>query len=204
MGSHITSNKANIIVNQNQLIMKSLSFLSYARLLAGISLVIFSFNSCKKDDDNNNDPAYVGTWSRTDTIPVDTFALQVKDLLTFTKTTVTNMGQIFNPDTDEWLDLMGMKGTFTASGKSLNITVSQVGISDFDTLGVPTGSIQYYTKDDPEFNLVLNELDQKENFDAEYSVSGNKLTMKVDDNGDGDFNDDGETQVYTKGSGSGM
>ncbi|HLO58459.1 MAG TPA: hypothetical protein VK179_06940 [Bacteroidales bacterium] len=185
--------------------MKSLGFVNYARLLAGISLVIFSFNSCKKDDDNNNnDPAYVGTWSRTDTIPVDTFALQVKDLLTFTKTTVTNMGQIYNPDTDEWLDLMGMKGTFTASGKTLDITVDQVGISDFDTLGIPSGNIQYFTKDDAEFNLVLNELDQKENFQAEYNVSGNKLTMKVDDNDDGDFTDDGETQVYTKESGSGM
>jgi hypothetical protein len=198
MGSHIISNKANIIVNQNQFIMKSLSFLSYARLLAGISLVIFSFNSCKKDDDNKNDPAYVGTWSRTDNIPVDTFSLQVKDLLTFTKTTVKNMGQIYNSDTDAWLDLMGMKGTFTSSGKNLNITVNQVGISDFDTLGIPTGNIQYFTKDDTEFNLVLGELGQKENFDAEYSISGNKLTMKVDDNDDGDFLDDGETQVYTK------
>jgi hypothetical protein len=33
---------------------------------------------------------------------------------------------------------------------------------------------------------------------VEYSVSGDKLTIKTDDNEDGDFDDENETQVWTK------
>jgi hypothetical protein len=177
--------------------MRSFKLFSYAKFLAAASILSLTFYACDKDDDDK-DPAYVGVWSRTETIYIDTLTLDFKDVLTLTKNTFTDIGKVQNPDTDEWIDLMGMKGTLSASGNNLDVSLTEIGLSDFDTEGIPTGDIVYYNTQDEEFDALLYELDQEGNFDAAYSVAGNQLTIKIDDNNDGDVLDDGETQVFTK------
>lgn len=178
--------------------MKSFSLLNYSKLLLIALVVTLSAVSCNKDDDDEKDPVYLGTWSRTETVIIDEFELDVKDIMTFTKNSVTNLGQIYNPLTEEWIDLMGLKGSLSVDGNSMDVTVDEIGFSDTDLDGLPTGDMTYYDSGDPEFDALLNEFELEENFEAEYSVAGNQLTLKTDDNSDGDFNDEGETAVYTK------
>ncbi len=162
-------------------------------------LAVLSITSCKKDDDDDNKSAFIGTWSRIESIEIEEdFSIDVKDIFTFTKSSVTNLGQVYNPDTEEWLNLMGMKAAIDVSGEKMDVTVISVGLSDVDDDGIPTGVLIYFDDNDEEFEAVLAEVELEQYFEAEYSVSGDELTLKTDDNGDGDFNDDGETQVYTR------
>jgi hypothetical protein len=182
--------------------MNSSKSFYYVKFLALMAIAVVTFDACNKDDNNNTkDPEYVGVWSRTESIPIDSFSLDMKDVLTLTKDKVTNVGLVYNPETSEWLNLLGMKGSFTANGNNFSVTVNEVGMSPFDTTGLPTGQIEYFDKNQVEFNLILQELGLEQTFNAQYSVTSNQLTLKTDDNNDGDYLDDGESQVYTKETG---
>jgi hypothetical protein len=178
--------------------MKTSLFVNYAKVFMLASAAFVFVTSCEKDDKEDSVPAFIGKWSRVETIPVEDFTLDVKDIVTFTARSFTNLGQVKNPETNTWIDLMGLKANISVDKNKIDVTVKEVGLSELDLDGMPTGDITYYSDEDMEFEAILAEVELEQHFLGEYSVSGDQLTLKSDDNNDGDFNDEGEIEVYTR------
>ena len=179
--------------------MKNLKFKSLTHLVFALTIVVIISSSCKKDGEIN--PDYVGTWAVImPSIPTDTgYTSGFKDNMTFTKSGFTDLIQMPGESADKWIDYLSMKGSITVSGNMINVTITEFGISSFDVItGKPTGTIISYKEGSSTFNDILNNSGQAKTFNSEYSVSGNKMTLKTDNNEDGDYLDSDETTVYTR------
>jgi len=157
--------------------------------LKGLLLVLifslpFSFNSCKDDDF----PNYVGTWERT----VNTELGNGMQTLKITESSfVMNMAVNI---ASSWIDFMIVKGTLSKEGDIFHLTVTEVGLLN-DNLT----AIEYFTPDDENWLQILTEeVDVPETFEAKFVISGNTLTLITDDNEDGTFDPIEEGEVFTR------
>jgi hypothetical protein len=122
-----------------------------------------------------------------------------KDNMTFTKSSFTDLIQMPGESADKWIDYLNMKGSITIIGNMMHVTITELGLSSFDVIsGRPTGTIISYKEGSSMFDDILNSSEQPKTFESEYSISGDKLTMKTDNNNDGDYLDEDETTIYTK------
>jgi hypothetical protein len=168
----------------------------FFKSLLFIALIVTVVSSCKKDDP---DPDYVGTWVVTGTMSDGDVTLELKEVLKISKGSFEQIQQLKNPTTNVWLNLMGLKGTFTLDKNKMNITLTAVGQSSFSTItNLPTGQIEYIESTDPDFDEFLTYLEIPETYVSEYMVSGKEITIKTDMNGDSDYNDQGEVTTYTR------
>jgi hypothetical protein len=168
----------------------------YSLLFTALCMVIFFITACEKEEDV---PDYVGTWIATGSFTEEEVTLEMKDILTLKTSSLTEVLQIKNPLTDNWLDYLGLKGSLTVSDNTMSIVLNELGMSSFDMMtGMPTGNITYYSKEQNEFDQLISESGMPETYSAQFSVSGGSLTFKVDINEDGDFDDEGEVTIYTK------
>lgn len=137
------------------------------------SLVLMS--SCKKEED----PAYVGTWAALGTISLDsagTNVVDAKDLLILSKSSFTELIQMKNPNTNQWISMAGIKGNLTVSGTMMSLYVKSAGLSTQDGFtGLPTGNITYYQEGTSSFDDLLYSLGISQSFSGTYSIEGNSL-----------------------------
>jgi len=162
-------------------------------------ILLFGLTFCYACEKDKNNPDYVGTWVATGTISVDTVIMEMKDIMTFSTNTFSDIGQIKNPDTNAWINLIGLKGSISVNGNIMNVAITEIGMSAFDMLtGMPTGDIVYYKDSQSQFSSLLSQSGMKKTFKSEYSISVNYLTLKTDNNNDGDYNDENEVTIYTK------
>ncbi|MCX7986667.1 MAG: hypothetical protein N2662_06995 [Bacteroidales bacterium] len=168
-----------------------------AFIMAISTILLLTFVSCEDDE---KDPAFVGTWVATDVLYFsEDQNSEYKDIMTFTSSTFTNIGQVKNPNTNQWKDYVCLKGKISVTGNLLNVTITEIGMTSFDLLtGMPTGTLVYYKDTQSEFSQIMSEFGMDKTFKSEYSVSGNTLTLKTDHNDDGDYNDEGEITVYSR------
>ena len=168
-------------------------------------LLIVAVLSCEKNE--NESPAYVGTWVRTeaDTLSFTPLVLienkmemklQVGSWEMISKIRVT--GYI-----TDWEDYMGMRGTLNVSGEDAVITFQEVGVRamNMQTMTFIDDEITWYNADDNpnEFGFYLDEYGPGVTTqDAKFIVVGNTLTVKADDNGNGTIEEE-EILVFTKG-----
>lgn len=179
-----------------QLAMSNLKsgWLSKSFLLMFLFVILFS--SCKKDE---VDPDYVGTWSATGTLTEDGISTQIKDNMIFSRSGFTELVQVYDATTSKYIDYIKLIGTLTVTATTMNITVTEIGISSFDIIsGKPTGTIATYKDGTSQFNTLFAQTGLSKTFKSEYSVSGNQITIKTDNNNDGDYLDVDEVSVYTK------
>lgn len=159
---------------------------------------VFS-TSCNNDDDEDDETqtaSYVGKWS-SDIIVSDEDG-DYKDNLTLTKNTFEDLIQT-QTSANNWVNSIMVKGSMTVNGNVMNVHVSEIGISEIDeTTGDFTGNITTYKEGSLFYGIIMDEVGQDSDFQSEYAVNGNKLTLKTDMNDDGDFNDINETTVYTR------
>lgn len=168
-----------------------------SRSVLVISLFTVLFSSCKKDDEVN--PEYVGTWVATQAVFDEDIILQVRDVMTFTKDSFTDLGQLFDESTSSYIDYIKLIGTLVVEESIMNIDITEVGLSTFDMIsGKPTGTIVMYKEGTSQFDNIFSQTGQSQSFGFEYSISGNTMTVYSDNNSDGDYNDDEEAIVYTK------
>lgn len=166
--------------------------------IALLALVVFA-TSCVKEDEVA--PDYVGTWvAIIPPIPTTTgYTGGFKDIMTFTENSVIDLIQFPGGSTDQWIDYMNMKGSLSVKGNIMTVTISEVGISSFSPVtGRPTGTIISYKDGSAEFESILSQANQSKVFESEYSISGNQMTIKSDNNNDGDYLDSLEITVYTR------
>ena len=152
------------------------------------SVLVLLLSSCSKDDAVG--PDYVGSWSSTTTES----GLSIRVNMTFTKDGVTQLSQMSIPTTNLWMDIIKATATLSVTGSTMTITYTGIGMtSDINgsiTVMYPVGSSDFQTY------LTVNGFTLS--YISKYSVSGNKLTIMTDNNGDGLYTGTGETTVYTK------
>lgn len=152
--------------------------------VSGILLIMITFfASCSKDDEVV--PDYVGTWTNSE---VDSSGIASMQTLVLTVNTF---------DLKMSMDMLGQqftlgegKGDFTVTGNQVKMTLKEMGILDFQT-----GVMNFYSAGTPEFESSLD--GGSATMTGEYSVAGNKLTLKTDDDANGSYSAD-EIQVFTK------
>ncbi len=174
--------------------------LSYrAAFFAIVSIVILFVSSCDKDDDEDSTPTdYLGTWVTEQTVPTDLGELQVRDIITFSPTTFTEVAKILDESTNNWIDFIGRKGNIAVGKGSMDVTLTEAGTTGLDDLGNPTGVITYYKDGTTEFDQVLQLMEMEKQYKAIYTVSGNTMTLKSDNNKNGSYDDEDEVHVFTK------
>lgn len=181
----------------NNMLMRLKVLLVNSPALFLILLLTLTF-SCKKDDSDDG-PDYVGTWTALGTIKEDDVTFEAKEVLTLNETSFELKRQLKNPVNSVWLDLMGMKGTFTSNDSVLNITVTEVGQSTLSSVtGLPTGQIEYLKISDDGFSELMKLYDLSPTFASKYAVVTDHLTIKTDYNNDKDYMDEGEMMVYSR------
>jgi len=152
------------------------------------SVLVLLLSSCSKDDAVG--PDYVGSWSSTTTES----GLSIRENMTFTKDGVTQLSQMSIPTTNLWMDIIKATATLSVTGSTMTITYTGIGmtpdINGSITVMYPVGSSDFQTY------LTVNGFTPS--YISKYSVSGNKLTIMTDNNGDGLYTGTGETTVYTK------
>ena len=164
---------------------------NYSILLAFLLLVSLVFTNCEEEAKT---PDYVGTWEYTET---DTSGATATMTLILTETTV-DMTMVL---TSEGISItMGtMKGDLSVDGNKMTITVTEIGVPDIDWETFEFKGIITVKPGDEGWDEAVAE-SGGETWTAEWSVSGDKLTVKSDDNNDGDYEDEDETMVFTKKS----
>jgi len=153
------------------------------------SILVLLFSSCSKEDAVVNGPDYVGTWSAT----ITQDGIQVKDNMTFTKDGCTDIIQIYNSATNKWIDFMKTIGTISVTGSTMTTTYTGIGVAT-DL----TGTITISAAGSSNFQSLLTENGIPLTFNSQYSVTGNKMTIMTDANGDGLYTGTNETTIYTK------
>lgn len=172
--------------------MKKLKIKSVFALMVMLTAMIVSISSCSKDNEITAD--YVGTWVANSSMD----GSETKETMTFTTNSVTNLLQIKYETTNTWVDYISMKGSISVNKQLMTVTLTEIGLAfDFMT-GEPTATMTTYKAGSSLFDLILEGSGQSVSFQSEYSVSGNTLTLKTDNNDDGDYLDEEESVTYTK------
>jgi hypothetical protein len=156
-----------------------------------------AFTSCKKDNNNEVQNAdYVGTWSSgsDDSSTSQNGNIQI---LTLTKNNFDAMVKTKN-NQGQWVNSFALKGTMTVNGNKMNVHISQFGSSINPLTGEQTNTVTYFNEGSLIFETLMSSSGYKKDFQSEYSVVGNKLTLKTDMNDDGDYTDANETTTYTR------
>ena len=171
---------------------------NFIRGLMVLLVITTTFNSsCKKDDDKDQSADYVGKWS-SDIIDASAEFEENKNLLTLTVNSFDNVIQTKN-SAGTWINSIQIKGSMTVNGNKMNIHVSEIGMSDIDeNTGDFTGNMESYKEGSLFFAIIMSQINKDVDFQSEYAVEGNKLTLKTHTNDDDDYDDANESIVYTR------
>lgn len=176
--------------------MRNMNFKGFYKVATFLAILVIFISSCSKKD-NQVHPDYVGAWMSMDTISTAYGTTALKDVMTLTETSFTDLRQVQVLVLNTWMDFISLKGTLSVNGNSININITEAGTSLNMATGIPSGKITTYKEGTPEFDSLLSQAKLSKTFTSEYSVSGNKLTIKTDYNKNGKY-DAGEIMVFTK------
>lgn len=163
------------------------------------SVLLFSlcgllFTSCGNDNDKEEPQAnYVGTWVNVGTSSEDGLSVPTKNTIVLTTNSFSYVSQLSLLGT--YCDLGKVEGTMTVSGDKVNATITGFGMASEENI---TSGVVVYKKGSSEFDSLIESSGIPTSFEVKYSVSGNFLTLSIDENNDGDYIDENETVVYTK------
>ncbi len=171
-----------------------------------ILLIIAVIMGCEKDKEEG--PAYVGTWEyneedevlETDPILV---VLSSKMVLTLTKDTWQMLMRIkVPPIINDFENFMGFKGTMAVDGEDVEIVFKEVGyreVNEETFTFIDDEIVWYNAQDDPNmFGMLFDEYGPGETtISGKLIVEGSKLTMKMDENKNNQYEPD-EITVFTK------
>lgn len=156
--------------------------------------------SCTSDDDKEDElQGYEGKWTSNENMFSEDDSEEYKDIMTLTTTTFED--RIQKPstaDANKWEDWLVLKGTILATGNTMEVHVSEIGISFNPLTNEPTGNISYIKEGNPLFQAIVAESGQDQDFELEYSITGDTMILKTDRNGDGDNTDENESVEYTR------
>lgn len=177
------------------MIMKELKN-KWIRVFMFLFAITAAFASCTKDENVAENADYVGKWSSEVTDP----SLNQGDyiqVLTLTKNSFDAMVQTKN-NQGQWVNTFALKGNMTVNGNKMNIHISEFGTSINPITRENTNTITYYKEGSLLFDPIMASSGREKDYQSEYVVSGNTLTLKTDLNNDNDYTDPEETMVYTR------
>lgn len=169
---------------------------SWIRAFMFLFAIATTFTSCTKDEDVTQDADYVGKWSSEVTDPSAEQGDYIQ-VLTLTKNSFDAMVKTQN-DQRQWVNSFALKGNMTVNGNKMNIHISEFGTSINILTGENSNTITYYKEGSLPFETFMASSGREKDYQSEYTVTGNILTLKTDINDDKDYNDTDEIMVYTR------
>lgn len=159
-------------------------------------VITAAFSSCSKDEDVSQNDDYVGKWSSE--VIISDSEPDSKHNLTLTKNTFEDVIQT-KVSSGAWVNSIVLKGTMTVTNNVMNCHVSDIGVSEMnEQTNEFTGNVTTYNESTMLYGFIMERAGRESDFQAEYTVSSNKLTLKTDLNTDGDFLDANETTIYNR------
>ena len=150
-----------------------------------LGLIIIGGIACNEEDE----PEYVGSWVTTQ----QTLCGEAQNKLTLTESNFTVIVSQ-KISTNLYIDVAGIKGGLAVTENNVVLTPSAV--ASIDSTG-STGLV-WYEKGSDEYNAINDDFFEiPDNVTGEYEINGDELTMKMDNNGDGEYGTD-EILVYTR------
>lgn len=160
------------------------AFFKFLVLIAGV-ISISAFNACSKDDDNEDNPEYVGTWIQTETQGEVSYRL----VLTLSKTEFVHSTQIGSGNT--FMDVEGERGTISVDEDEITAKTTSIGEYNYTT-----NKFVWYNEGTDEFEENYPNAASQISI-IKYSVSGNQITLIFDEDEDGVYEAE-ESMVYTR------
>jgi hypothetical protein len=175
--------------------MKALTSTKQVKFLAYVVLIIWTAQGCEKEDEQ---PDYVGTWATVQTQDsTNSGTVNLRDVVDFSAKSFTHLGQVLSSQTNEWINFIGVKGKITIDDNIMSIKIVEMGVSQFNLFtGLPTGTIYYYRQDQAEFTNILKDSQISQYYQSKFQISGNKLILWTDKNGDSDYDDENEETTF--------
>jgi len=135
-------------------------------------LLIITFSSCKKEEDN---PLYVGTWVNIQSLDIFEVGMPipVRTTIILSKSTI-NYTVAIQLD-DQFEDVGGMKGNITVTEDVFILTPTSLGTINESEV------IVWINKGEPGWEEALADWEMDETETAEYYLEGNSLTLSIDD-----------------------
>jgi len=163
-----------------------------------VMLLVLCCFSCNKDDDY---PPYLGRWMTTKGIPVANgyagvdYYLELSDNR-FTESFVDydQRQEIYYPK------YVSIKGSFSVAADVITFIPEEISYSTYDA-NTDTHSEPYavYTKENENIRKMMSEfILAMAGRHAQYTVTGDKLKLRVDNNWNDDFSDDGRADSYDR------
>ncbi|MBW6500513.1 MAG: hypothetical protein K0B05_03885 [Bacteroidales bacterium] len=161
---------------------------SYVRicLLLIFSAVLFAY-SCEKQ---KKDPLFVGTWESVEQIDIGDLTFNTTRTLVLTKKTYEEVYVIRIGNSSYISAVVGRRGDLSVKGTGMTFTLKELGTCATDNDGRCTADAewygpgtQYYSDNIQYFKLTLT---------GEFEAGEFYLRLRIDTNGDGDTEDQGE------------
>lgn len=178
--------------------MKYLKTKRFTQSIIGLIFIAIICSSCKHDEEIISD--YVGKWITAKTIPGASGYLLVNYSLTltnntFTETFLTGVGQY-----PKEASFVTMEGSVSVAGHMMKLVVHKLSYSSYNSsTGNTSKPYETYTFKDDDFGFIFEGIGSStSNHQAEYQISNNQLTLKIDYDIDGDYSGLYENLVYTR------
>lgn len=178
--------------------MENFKIKRFTRSIIGLIFIAFICSSCKHDEDIV--PDYVGKWITAKTIPGASGYVLVNYSLTltnntFTETFLTGVGQY-----PKEARFVTMEGSVSVTGNIMKLIVHKLSYSSYNsTTSTASKPYETHTFADDDFGFIFEGIGSStSNHQAEYDISDNQLTLKIDYDIDGDYSEWYENMVYTR------
>lgn len=134
------------------------------------------------------EPDYVGSWRGEDTTAQPVATYQPELHLTLTRETFLWIDRV--PDSSgRQADLFALKGAAVARGRIITLSIDAVGRAPTGPEGLPRGPLAWSEAGAPDHEQAIAALPSSE-LDARYEVSSAVMSLILDLDGDGTFDDD--------------
>ncbi len=165
-------------------------------------VILIIISSCKKDDENNS--GYFGKWMAAKAVPATSgYApyLDVSYYLTFFNTNRFN--ESFYLHTQDYnyrpmIKYVSIDGSFLVSGNNMEFKVEKISFSNYNAQKEVLESPYSISNDQEIKNALHSFIKITSSHNAEFSLNGNKLTLSVDYNENGNYLDYDEVLAYKR------
>ena len=165
-------------------------------------ITLFIISSCKKDDEDNS--GYFGKWMAAKAVPATSGYAPYHDVnyyLTFFNTNRFNESFYMYTQEDNYtqrIKYVSIEGSFLVSGNNMEFKVEKISFSNYNAQKEVLESPYSISNDQEIKNALHSFIKITSGHNAEFSLNGNKLTISVDYNKNGNYLDSDEVLAYTR------
>lgn len=180
--------------------MRNLQVIKCYKLAVFLSILVIIILSCKKENDDNS--GYYGKWMAGKAVPASGYGgyTKVDYYLTLSNTNSYNESFIiYSKGIKDQFTYVSIDGSVLVLENHMQFNAEKISFSNYDYQKKKVDSPYYITTNNQDIESTLNGLVKvTSGHNAEFSLNGNKLTLSVDYDENGNYLDYDEILIYTR------